>query len=35
VVDLGEQARRTSPQGDEGDPGGIEPIEAGCGSVPY
>jgi hypothetical protein len=31
VVDLGEQARRTSPQGDEGDPGGIEPIEAVVG----
>ena len=31
VVDLGEQAWRASAQGDEGDPGGIEPIEAVVG----
>ena len=31
VVDLGEQAWRASPQGDEGDPGRIEPIEAVVG----
>ncbi len=31
VVDLGEQAWRASAQGDEGDPGGIEPVEAVVG----